>query len=137
MYIPTFKYKKDIRYTKYTKYKKYSDYMVQEIDKQSIETTINEIGGKWKALILWTLKDRALRFNEIKKILHKITQRTLSKKLRELENDDLISRKVYSEAPIKVEYKLTKKGESVLPLLESLCKWGKEHCEEFNLPCKR
>jgi DNA-binding HxlR family transcriptional regulator len=95
----------------------------------SVEAAINEIGGKWKSLVLCSLKDGKLRFNEINKKLPEITQRMLTKTLRELEKDRIINRKVYAEVPPKVEYSLTPKGESVLPILDSLCEWGKKYCE--------
>ncbi len=94
-----------------------------------VGAAIDEIGGKWKPLILWALKDGKLRFNEISKILVKITQRMLTKQLRELEKDNLINRKVYAEVPPRVEYSLTSKGESVIPILEALCNWGEEYCQ--------
>lgn len=93
-----------------------------------VGAAIDEIGGKWKPLILWALKDGKLRFSELSRILLTITQRMLTKQLRELEKDNLINRKVYAEVPPKVEYSLTEKGESVIPILEALCEWGKEYC---------
>jgi DNA-binding HxlR family transcriptional regulator len=94
-----------------------------------VGAAIDEIGGKWKPLILWALKDGKLRFNEINKNLQTITQRMLTKQLRELEKDKLINRKVYAEVPPRVEYSLTSKGESVIPILEALCNWGEEYCQ--------
>lgn len=94
-----------------------------------VGAAIDEIGGKWKPLILWALKDGKLRFSEINRTLTTITQRMLTKQLRELEKDNLVNRKVYAEVPPKVEYSLTEKGKSVIPILESLCKWGEEYCE--------
>lgn len=94
-----------------------------------VGAAIDEIGGKWKPLILWALKDGKLRFNEINKNLQTITQRMLTKQLRELEKDNLIDRKVYAEVPPRVEYSLTSKGESVIPILEALCNWGEEYCQ--------
>jgi DNA-binding HxlR family transcriptional regulator len=105
----------------------------------SVELAINEIGGKWKSLILCALKDGKLRFSEINTKLPDITQRMLTKNLRELEKDGIINRKVYAEVPPRVEYCLTPKGESVLPILDSLCEWGKKYCEpseEFYGPVK-
>jgi DNA-binding HxlR family transcriptional regulator len=95
----------------------------------SVEAAINEIGGKWKSLVLCSLKDGTLRFSEINNKLPDISQRMLTKTLRELEKDRIISRKVYPEVPPKVEYSLTPKGESVLPILDSLCEWGKKYGE--------
>lgn len=95
----------------------------------SVEAALNEIGGKWKSLILCALKDGKLRFSEINNKLPDITQRMLTKTLRELEKDGIINRKVYAEVPPKVEYSLTPKGKSVIPILDALCQWGKEYCE--------
>ena len=86
-----------------------------------VGAAIDEMGGKWKPLILWALKDGKLRFNEINKTLPTITQRMLTKQLRELEKDNLVNRKVYAEVPPKVEYSLTEKSESVIPILELPC----------------
>ncbi len=93
-----------------------------------VGAAISEIGGKWKHPILWSLKDGTLRFNEINKEIPDISQRMLTKQLRELEEDNLISRKVHAEIPPKVEYALTKKGQAVLPILDSIHDWGKEYC---------
>lgn len=94
----------------------------------AVEAALDELGGKWKPLILWVLIDGKLRFNEINKLLPSITQRMLTKQLRELENDNLINRKAYAEVPPKVEYSLTEKGISVIPILEALCDWGEQYC---------
>jgi DNA-binding HxlR family transcriptional regulator len=90
---------------------------------------VNEIGGKWKPLILWALRKDTLRFGEINRTLSSITHRMLTKQLRELEKDELVHRKVYAEIPPKVEYSLTEKGKSVLPILEALCDWGERYCK--------
>jgi DNA-binding HxlR family transcriptional regulator len=93
-----------------------------------VGAAIDEIGGKWKHPILWALNDKKLRFNEINKIIPDISQRVLTKQLRELENDNLVTRKVFAEVPPKVEYSITEKGESVIPILDALCKWGNKYC---------
>jgi DNA-binding HxlR family transcriptional regulator len=95
----------------------------------SVEAAINEIGGKWKSLILCALKDGKLRFSEINNKLPKISQRMLTKSLRQLESDAIINRKVYAEVPPRVEYSLTPKGESVIPILDDLCEWGIKYCK--------
>jgi len=94
----------------------------------AVEAALDELGGKWKPLILWVLIDGKLRFSEINKLLPSITQRMLTKQLRELEKDKLIHRKVYAEVPPRVEYCLTEKGNSVIPILEALCDWGEKYC---------
>ena len=90
-----------------------------------IEATLDVIGGKWKPLIMYHLKDGTLRFNKLAaKVTPRITQRMLTKELRELERDGLISRKVYPQIPPKVEYSITDRGQSLMPILDQLCDWG-------------
>ncbi len=94
----------------------------------TFEITIDLIGGKWKPLIIWHLGNNGiLRFNELKKILPQITQKMLTQQLRELESDDLVSRKVYPQVPPKVEYTLTELGESIMPILKTMCIWGEDY----------
>ncbi len=94
----------------------------------AVEAALDELGGKWKPLILYVLIDGKLRFNEIDKLLPSITQRMLTKQLRELEKDNLIHREVFAQVPPKVEYSLTEKGHSVIPVLDAICKWGEKYC---------
>ena len=90
-----------------------------------VEATLDLIGGKYKALILWHLIDNTLRFNEIGKLIPKATPKMLTQQLRELENDNLITRKVYPVVPPKVEYELTELGQSVIPNINDLSQWGR------------
>lgn len=90
----------------------------------SMELTLDLIGGKWKALILWHLGESTLRFSELKKTLPKITQKMLTQQLRELEASGLVNRYIYTQIPPKVEYSLTPAGKSLLPILSTLCQWG-------------
>jgi len=93
-----------------------------------IEATLDVIGGKWKPLVMYQLKDGTLRFSQIlSRVQPKITQRMLTKELRELEKDGLVIREVYPQVPPKVEYSLTEKGQSLMPILDQLCEWGYEH----------
>lgn len=93
-----------------------------------MDVTINILSGKWKISILWHLVTKGIvRFNELQRLLPDITQRILSMQLRELEKDGMIYRKVYPEVPPKVEYGLTEVGESIKPILSSMCEWGKEY----------
>ena len=83
------------------------------------------IGGKWKSVILVYLIDGKKRYHELRKLISTITERTLSLQLKKLENDGLISRKVYTKKPpLKVEYSLTPFGESLAPILTSIAEWG-------------
>lgn len=89
-----------------------------------MELTIDLIGGKWKSLILWHLGENTLRFSELKKALPKITQKMLTQQLRELEQDGLVSRFIYTQVPPKVEYSLTASGKTLLPILATMYQWG-------------
>jgi DNA-binding HxlR family transcriptional regulator len=92
-----------------------------------VQTTLKVLGGKWKILILWHLRDNLKRFSELKREIPEITEKMLIQQLRELERDGIVSRKVYSEVPPKVEYSFTEYGLSLKPVLETLCKWGEDH----------
>ena len=86
--------------------------------------TLALVGGKYKALILWHLIGGTKRFGELRKLIPQATQKMLTQQLRELESDNLIIRKVYQVVPPKVEYSLSKFGESINPILEAMCDWG-------------
>ncbi|MEO1292559.1 MAG: helix-turn-helix domain-containing protein [Pseudomonadota bacterium] len=92
-----------------------------------VEAALEQIAGKWKGLALYHLADGTKRFNELKRLAGSVTQRTLTKQLRELEADGLISRTVYAVVPPKVEYALTEKGRALMPVLMALRAWGLEH----------
>ena len=92
-----------------------------------VEAALELIGGKWKGVVLYHLSDGTKRFNELKRLSGSVTQRTLTKQLRELEADGLISRTVYPVVPPKVEYALTDKGQSFVPVLMALRDWGIDH----------
>ena len=90
--------------------------------------TISLIGGKYKMIILFWLADKGvMRHNQIKKVIGTISFKTLSLMLKELEKDELIIRKEYPQVPPKVEYSLTERGESIIPLLNAMCSWGEQH----------
>lgn len=90
--------------------------------------TLSLISGKYKMSILYTLKNfEVVRYNELKRFLEGVSFKALTSALRELENDKLIIRKEYAQIPPKVEYRLSKKGQSLMPILEALCEWGKKH----------
>lgn len=99
-----------------------------------VEAALLVIGGKWKALILWQLKSNKLRFNQILERLPMVTPRMLTKQLRELEEDAVITRTVYPEVPPRVEYALTDLGKSVVPVLENLCDWGAKYLDTHGCP---
>lgn len=92
-----------------------------------VETTLKVIGGKWKPLILYLLREGSLRYSSLQKNIPNITQKMLTQQLRQLEQDKLLTRKVYPVIPPRVEYALTKRGTSLLPLLASMAEWGSKH----------
>lgn len=85
------------------------------------------ISGKWKGLALYHLADGQKRFNELKRLCGSVTQRTLTKQLRELEADGLISRTVHAVVPPRVDYALTPRGDALVPVLAALRQWGLDH----------
>lgn len=95
-----------------------------------VEATLEVIGGKWKGVILYHLMTETIRFNEMRRLMPDITQRMLTKQLRELEEAQLISRTVYPEVPPRVEYSITDYGLSLAPVIESLQRWGRQHLEK-------
>lgn len=103
------------------------------VDVKPFSNTMSLIGGKWKMHILfWVWKRDILRYGELKRALGEITHKMLSSQLKELEADNLIIRKEYPQVPPKVEYSLSPKGLTLMPVLESLCSWGKEHTADPN-----
>ncbi len=89
-----------------------------------VEATMDVIGGKWKCLIIHHLIDGTKRFNELRRLIPKITQRMLTSQLRELEADSIVNRKVYAEVPPKTEYSLTSLGKTLDPVLWAMHDWG-------------
>ena len=92
-----------------------------------VEAALERIGGKWKGVALYHLLDGPLRYNELKRQVGNVTQRMLTKQLRELESDGLISRKVFPVVPPHVEYSLTKRGQTLRPILLALREWGQAY----------
>lgn len=87
--------------------------------------TLSLINGKYKMTILYTLMEfGVVRFNEMKKYIGGISYKTLSSTLKELEADQLVHRKEYPQIPPKVEYRLTERGKSLIPILDGMCEWG-------------
>jgi DNA-binding HxlR family transcriptional regulator len=105
--------------------------VIIEIDKEvfhcAMDVTMRYIGGKWKTVVLWYLRNDKKRFSELKSQMPQITEKMLSIQLKQLEEHGLIKRKVYtSKPPLKVEYSLTDFGKSLLPLLNEIAKWGRK-----------
>ena len=90
--------------------------------------TLSLINGKYKMTILYVLAEfGVVRFNEMKKYIDEISYKTLSSTLKELEADKLVHREEYPQIPPKVEYSLTERGKSLIPILETMCNWGEEN----------
>jgi DNA-binding HxlR family transcriptional regulator len=96
-----------------------------------VNTTLKILGGKWTPLILWYLNQKTFRFNELQRELTGITQKMLTQQLREMELNQIISRKIYAEVPPKVEYSITDYGKTLTPVLEAMAKWGELHTEKI------
>ncbi|OPH46810.1 HxlR family transcriptional regulator [Paenibacillus ferrarius] len=95
--------------------------------KSSVEMTLKVMGGKWKPVILCHLTDGIKRFGELKRGMPDITQKMLTQQLRELEDDGIIDRKVYTQVPPKVEYSLTEYGFTITAVLDVMADWGFKH----------
>ena len=102
-------------------------------DNCPVEATLDLIGGKYKALILWHLSEKKLRFSELRKVITTATPKMLTQQLRELESQSLIHREVFAVVPPKVEYSLTELGRSLLPILVALRDWGADYMRSKNL----
>lgn len=93
----------------------------------TVSLTMDLVGGKWKAVILYHLKDNSKRYSELNKEIPSITEMSLSLQLKQLEKDGLVSRKVYGKKPpVKVVYGLTDFGKSFIPVLEAITSWGNQ-----------
>ncbi|MBO9728310.1 MAG: helix-turn-helix transcriptional regulator [Chitinophaga sp.] len=97
----------------------------------TVSLAMDFVGGKWKTVIFYHLKDGCRRYNELRKEMPSVTERTLSLQLKQLEDDGLVSRKVYGDKPpIKVVYDLTDFGKTFVPVLDALFGWGNQIATE-------
>ena len=109
---------------------------MEKKDHCPVEATLELIGGKYKALILWHLAEGKLRFSELRKVITSATPKMLTQQLRELESQQLIHREVYPIIPPKVEYSLTETGRSLMPILVAMRDWGAQYLRSKNEePC--
>lgn len=92
-----------------------------------IEVALDVLGGKWKGMVLYRLLDGTARFNELRRLMPKVTHRVLTLQLRELERDGVIRRTVHPEVPPRVEYDLTEFGKSLKPILDLMSDWGSRY----------
>ena len=98
-----------------------------------VEATLELIGGKYKALILWYLSAEKLRYSQLRDLLMGITPKMLTQQLRELEAKQLVHREVFPIVPPKVEYSLTELGKSLMPILVAMRDWGAEYLRSQNV----
>lgn len=96
----------------------------EELPECDVATTVQLIGNKWKLLIIRNLLQRPWRFNELRRSLHGISQKVLTDNLRSLETDGIVTRTIYPEVPLRVEYSLSDLGETMRPVIKSLKSWG-------------
>ncbi|MBV6639469.1 MAG: helix-turn-helix transcriptional regulator [Cyclobacteriaceae bacterium] len=97
-----------------------------------VRNVLDRIGDKWSMLVLLVLDEAGvLRFNEIHKYIHSISQKMLSTTLKTLEADDLVVRKIYPEVPPRVEYQLSERGKSLIPHLQNLVDWANENFDSI------
>ncbi len=102
--------------------------VVEKFEETGFNYTLSLISGKYKLTILYALyRLEVLRYNELRRYLGLVTHKTLSSTLKELEKDGMILRKEYPQIPPKVEYSLSDKGKSFIPILSQMCYWGEEH----------
>ena len=106
---------------------------MQPTDRCPVEATLELIGGKYKALILWHLSENTLRFSELNKRISGATAKMLTQQLRELETHDLIHREVFPVIPPRVEYSLTERGKSLMPVLVAMRDWGVSYLRSQDL----
>lgn len=99
-----------------------------ELTECPVITTLSVIGGKWKPAIIWEIQQHEIRrFGQLKKAISGITQKMLTKQLREMEADQIIERTIFAEVPPRVEYRLTDYGKTLTPILNEMAKWGISH----------
>lgn len=108
------------------------DIKTKELPTCPVETTLTLIGDKWKVLILRDLMPGTKRFGELKKSVGGVSQKVLTAQLRDMEENGLVSRKVYAEVPPRVEYSLTELGKSLKPILDAMQSWGEEYKTSVN-----
>lgn len=105
---------------------------IKRLPARPAELALAVISGRWKAIILYHLFDRARRLSELHRLIPQISQKVLIQQLREMEQHGLVHREVFRQVPPRVDYSATKLGLSLEPILRALCEWGQHHAEELN-----
>lgn len=91
-----------------------------------VDLTLQIVGGRWKGIVIWNLREDKMRFSELKKVLVTINDKMLSQVLKELEEQGVVNRKVFEVVPPKVEYSLTKEGKKLLPIMQAMNDYGQK-----------
>ena len=99
-----------------------------------VDAAMNIVGGKYKAVIIYELIHRTLRYSEIQRLVPQATPRMLSRQLKELEEDGIVNRVLYPVVPPKTEYSLTELGETLIPVIQALCQWGEDLFRRMGVP---
>lgn len=107
---------------------KFKDKDLKDITATPFGYTLSIIGGKWKMIIMfWLVEYKTLRYGELKRCIGSISDKVLNNQLKELERDGVIIRNEFPEIPPRVEYSLSNRGLSLMPILEEMCKWGENN----------
>jgi DNA-binding HxlR family transcriptional regulator len=96
---------------------------------RGLEAALDVVGGKWKVLILWELRRTPRRFGDLRRHIPGISEKMLIQHLKEMDTDEIVTRRDYKEVPPRVEYALTECGQSLCDALAPLCAWGREHMD--------
>lgn len=91
-----------------------------------VDLTLHIVGGRWKGIVIWNLREKTMRFSELKKVLVTINDKMLSQVLKELETQGVVDRKVHEIVPPKVEYSLTVEGRKLLPIMQAMSDYGQK-----------
>lgn len=112
--------------------------MENDYSKCPVEFAIDMMKGKWKILIIWYLQYRTRRYNELLRLMPRVSKKVMTQQLKELEADGIIRREDFAENPPRVEYYLTPMGEKCIPILQNLYEWGEQlqsqSCTDSSLP---
>ncbi len=115
------------------KMKRLGDVLTMVVDQCKVNEALGILVGKWKPVILLTLlSEGTLRFSELRRLMPDVTQKMLTKQLRELEDEDIITRVVYPQVPPKVEYSISPYGKSLRPVLDAMHEWGTTHATHIS-----
>lgn len=106
--------------------------MEEKVYNIGVEATMDVIGGKWKPIILCNLRYASLRPSDLQRKIPSISQKMLIQQLRELEDDQIVTRTIYQQVPPKVEYSLSEYGKSLTDVLDILCNWGESHVNHLH-----